>query len=154
MMRTLIALLLLAATASTGWAQGETVLTVRSAGAAQTFSVADLEKLATVEVTTTTPWTEGPQTFRGVPATALIAATGLDGAKTVRAVALNDYAVEIPVADFAAHEVIVAIYHNGQRMRVRDKGPLWIVYPAGASDHAAPEIRDRMIWQLKEIVAR
>ena len=41
---------------------------------------------------------------------------------------------------------------NGGRMSVRDKGPLWIVYPFDSSEEYQAElIYSRSIWQLVRI---
>jgi len=68
---------------------------------------------------------------------------------TVTATAANDYSVEIPVSDFLDYDVILAITMDGERLTLRDKGPLWIVYPR--DDHpelSSPLINSRWIWQL------
>jgi hypothetical protein len=66
--------------------------------------------------------------------------------------ALNDYAVEIPVTDAESFSVLVAYAQNGERMAVRDRGPLWIIYPLDSRRELQnPVIHARMIWQLKSI---
>ena len=117
------------------------------------YTMAELERLGFETVVTTTPWTDGPVTFEGVPATALMAAVGASG-QTVRASALNDYVADIPVSDFARHQVLFAVRANGAPMQVRDKGPIWIIYPDYAADHARPIVRDRMVWQLRRLDVR
>ena len=67
-------------------------------------------------------------------------------------VALNDYASSIPISDFAAHGVILALKRDGQYMPVRDKGPLFIIYPYDSS----PELKSQMyyarsVWQVKRL---
>jgi len=94
-------------------------------------AVLDLEMLQTLEtrkIETTTIWTEGTQVFEGVRLKTLVDALGLEG-NTLRATAINDYAVDIPFADATQDGPIVAYLLNGKEMSVRDKGPLWIVYP-------------------------
>jgi hypothetical protein len=51
----------------------------------------------------------------------------------VGAFALNEYQQTIPISDFASYDVLLAFRMNGRPMRLRDKGPIWIVYPW--SDH-------------------
>jgi hypothetical protein len=114
----------------------------------------DFDALAAIgasELETTTPWTDRPVRFEGVPVGRLLASCGADGSR-VRAVALNDYWIEIPTADFQDPRVILAWAADGRRLSVRDKGPLWIVYPW--SDE--PKYRDgvyeaRSIWQLQRL---
>jgi hypothetical protein len=60
--------------------------------------------------------------------------------------------VEIPASDFARWPVILAYRMNGEALRVRDKGPLWIVYPQ--DDFRAlrtKEVQGKWVWQVKEI---
>lgn len=112
------------------------------------------EGLPFTTVKTETPWTDGMTTFEGVPLKALLDLAGAKGS-TIHAVALNDYAVDVPVADGDNPNVIVAYRMNGERMRVRDKGPLWLIYPL--SDDPAlqtEETHSKMIWQIKELEIR
>ena len=118
------------------------------------FDRAMLESLGLVSLVTRTAWTEGPQVFEGVPARALLAAVGAVGG-TAHAVALNDYEMDIPVSDFSDYEVLIALKMNGSYMRVRDKGPLWVVYPRDQYPELdRPEVWSRWVWQLKRIEVR
>jgi hypothetical protein len=118
------------------------------------FDLAGLERLGKTVVKTTTKWTEGQIAFEGVPMRDLLKAVGATGSEIV-AVAINDYKVTIPTADFDKYNVILAYRRDGNVMPVRDKGPLWIMYPF--DDH--PEIKtdlyySRCAWQLKAIEVR
>ena len=130
---------------------GEVLLTLTHDGGTSEFDIAALEALGAEEFSTTTIWTEGEQTFTGVSLLALLAEAGIsDG--TLKATAINDYAVEIPVSDAVVGGPIVAYSLNGEPMSVRDKGPLWIVYPFDADPHYQTEvIYSRSIWQLDRI---
>jgi hypothetical protein len=82
----------------------------------------------------------------------LLTAVGATGAG-LHAVALNDYAVEIPASDAVEGGPIVAFAMNGAPMSVRDKGPLWIIYPFDAKpEYQSEVIYSRSIWQLDRIV--
>jgi hypothetical protein len=110
-----------------------------------------LYALGLTEVTTTTPWTDGTPVFKGVLARTVFERVGAAG-NTVVASALNDYTVEIPMADFQDNDVLLATEMNGQEMLVSDKGPVWIVYPR--DDVPALQDRrlhDRWVWQLKSL---
>lgn len=148
---------LLAAAARAGLPapSGRVVLTVTAAGRqAVELDLAGIESLGAVTVETVTPWTEGVQRFEGVPLAALIDAVS-PGAQTVQATAINDYAIEIPVEDARRHGVIVATRLNGQPMSVRDKGPLWIIYPWSARPELdEPTYHARSIWQLRAMTLR
>ena len=118
------------------------------------FDLAMLESLDPVEFKTTTIWTEGPQSFRGVPLSRLISELRAEGT-TILASALNDYTVEIPVTDAVEGGPILAFEQNGERLSVRDKGPLWIVYPYDSTpDYQTVVIYARSIWQVAHLEFR
>lgn len=134
---------------------GRIVLTVtESEGHRTDLDLAGIESLGLVAVETVTPWTEGMQRFEGVPLARLIDAVA-PGATMIEATAINAYAIEIPVEDARRHGMLVATRLNGRPMSVRDKGPLWIIYPW--SQHPEldrPTYHARSIWQLRTIALR
>ncbi len=102
-------------------------------------------------VETTTIWTEGRHIFQGVSLHALTELLGVTEG-TLLTTAVNDYTVEIPVADAVPGGPIIAHTMDGAEMSVRDKGPLWIVYPYDSSpDYQTAVIHSRSIWQLDRI---
>jgi hypothetical protein len=122
-----------------------------NAGNRAQFDLPMLEKIGITKVTTSTAWTEGKPVFEGVLVRDLLNAVGASGDK-ITVVALNDYKVDVPVSDFKNFPVILAYRMDGQALRVKDKGPLWIVYPA--DDY--PELNNKQtqnkwVWQVKEI---
>ena len=58
----------------------------------------------------------------------MLGAVGAQG-RTLRAIALNDYKVDIPFDDVRTIDVVMARLLDGRPMPVRDKGPLFIIYP-------------------------
>lgn len=116
----------------------------------------DLELLEGFESTsfdTATIWTEGVQTFTGVSLYDLVEKLGIS-ATALQATAINDYAVEIPITDAIEGGAIIAYRMNEKTMSVRDKGPLWIVYPYDDNEIFRTEvIYSRSIWQLDRISA-
>ena len=118
------------------------------------FDLGNLEQLGLTKLVTWTPWTEGEIEFEGVLARRLMAAVGAEGTE-VQATALNDYEEAIPLADFQSYDVLLALRMNRRPMRVRDKGPVWIIYPW--SGH--PELddfltREKSVWQLTALDVR
>lgn len=112
------------------------------------LDLAMLEAMSPVVIETSTIWTEGKQVFRGVPLATLLARLEAMGT-VIRATALNDYTVEIPVSDAVEGGPILAFEQNGSRLSVRDKGPLWVVYPYdSASEYQSEVIYARSIWQV------
>lgn len=115
------------------------------------FDLAMLKDLEKTTIKTSTIWTEGEQVFEGVSLAALVGKLGMSG-DTLRATAINDYAVEIPMSDAIEGRALVAYHMNGETMSIREKGPLWIVYPFDAdADFRTEVIYTRSIWQLDRI---
>ena len=129
------------------------LLSVRSAsGKGRDFSMPMLEQLPQRDIVTATPWYARPRTFTGPLLRDLLTAAGTKGSR-LKAIALNDYAVEIPVADALTYDVVVARLLDKQPMPRRDKGPLFIIYPF--DDHADLRTQlyfTRCAWQLRHIV--
>ena len=56
------------------------------------------------------------------------------------------------MSDFAKYPVILAYRMNGELLKIRDKGPLWIVYPQdGYPELKTKETQAKWVWQVKEI---
>ncbi|MGR3759159.1 molybdopterin-dependent oxidoreductase [Roseobacteraceae bacterium NS-SX3] len=118
------------------------------------FTLDDLRALPAASFETATIWTSGPQQFSGVPLSALLQHLGVYGG-VIEARAVNDYAVEIPVSDAVPDGPILAYERNGALMPVRDKGPLWLVYPYDSDPGYRTEaVYSRSIWQLERIVVK
>ncbi len=134
----------------------EVLLTVTAAGDAAPVQL-DLQALSAmtrIEFDTTTPWTDGKHHFTGVPLKEVLASAGITEG-TVRAVALNDYAVDLPVAELDDAAPIVAYHLDGQPFGIRQKGPLWIVYPFDEDSRYQSETAyGRSVWQLNRLLAR
>lgn len=125
-----------------------------NAGGAAAFDMALLAGLPQREFSTGTPWFSGLRRFSGPLLRDVLTAAGAHG-QTLRATALNDYVTEIPSTDADQYPVIVARLLDGQPMTVRDKGPLWIVYPYDSAVELRSErYYNRSAWQLKAIEVR
>lgn len=123
-------------------------------GAPVSLTRADLEALPQHVIETHTVVTDGVRSFEGPLMRDLLDHVGADGEEVV-ALALNDYEVTIPVADFENYDVVAALTMDGERLSPRDRGPIWIVYPR--DDHAAlQDIRYdyRWVWQLASLEVR
>lgn len=134
--------------------QGAVVLTVSEPAKNQTtqFDMDMLMDIDSTTVQTTTIWTEGEQIFEGVSLNALMDQLGVTEGN-ILATAINDYTVEIPVSDAVDGGPIIAYRMNGNVMSVRDKGPLWVIYPYDSNAAYRSEvIYSRSIWQLDRIV--
>lgn len=137
---------------------GKVILTISgqinnaNAGDTAQFDQAMLEALGMETVRTSTPWYDGPVVFEGVRMDRLMQLVGASG-KVVKAVALNDYTNTIPIEDFARFGVLLALKRDGAYMTVRDKGPLFIIYPYDND----PQLQSqtyyaRSAWQLAKLI--
>lgn len=126
-------------------------ITHSNAGGEAHFDRAMLKALTQRETVTTTPWHDGEVSFSGPLGSALMEAVGVEDG-TMRIVALNDYAATAPVQDYFDYPVILAMQLEGKRLRVRDNGPLFIIYPFSEQpDLLNEEILTRSVWQVKRI---
>ncbi len=129
-------------------------IAAKNAGENAQFDRAMLEKIGMTSFTTTTPWFTGPVEFEGVRLDELLEIVGASGTE-VQAVALNDYKATIPLEDFAKYNVLLALKRDGEYMPVRDKGPLFIVYPYDEFDELqAQTFYSRSVWQVKELIVQ
>lgn len=100
------------------------------------------------------PWYETPRKFTGPLLRDILAAAGASG-RHLRAIALNDYRVDIPYEDVERYPVIVARLVDDAPVAVRDKGPLLIVYAySDVPDLATAVFYARSAWQLRTIEVR
>jgi hypothetical protein len=139
---------------------GRTVLTVsgaisvRNAGTVARFDMNMIEALPQHSFTTRTPWYDKPVQFTGPLLADVMAVVGAKGG-ALKATAINDYTVSIPMADVMARKVIMARLIDGKPISVRDKGPLFVVYPFDSDDALRSSIYyERSIWQLKSLDVR
>jgi hypothetical protein len=118
------------------------------------FSLAALEALGTRDLVTVTPWTRGPQRFTGVPLQRLLEAVQAQGGELL-AVALNDYRAVIPAAEAVKADGLLATRMDGQPIRIRDFGPLWMVFPwSDRPELSRPALHYYAVWQLARIEVR
>lgn len=138
--------------------KGKVILTVSGnithsnvVGTAQ-FDRAMLLELGVFDLETETPWTEGSDLYQGPMLSALLKAVGAKG-KTLRVTALNDYSAKVPAEDANKYDVLLAMDMNGKPMSIRDKGPLFILYPFSDMPELNNEvIHNRSVWQIKSIL--
>ena len=115
------------------------------------FTRDDLVKLGAKRISTHTPWHDGVVDFDGVPARDLMALVGATGERAT-IFALDDYQVDVPLADFTQYAAIFAYAKNGTPMTVEEKGPLFLVYPYDSDPQLATEsYYSRSIWQIARI---
>jgi hypothetical protein len=145
--------LFLAVVMQTAFAQGDIILTVKdSSGASINYDLAALEALVSTTLDTHTSWTDGPQRFTGVRASVLLAALGTRGA-TVRSLTLNNYETSMSVKEITDYPVIIAYKRNGEYMSIRNKGPLWVIFPLkDFPELDGLETDQKMAWNLRQLI--
>jgi len=126
-------------------------ISAKNSGDTARFDMKMLEALPQHSFTTSTPWFDRPMKFTG-PLLADVLAVVKASGSTVHAFAINDYNITIPIADTVKYPIIMARLINDKTISVREKGPLFVIYPFDS--HA--ELRtstyyERSIWQLKAL---
>jgi hypothetical protein len=118
------------------------------------YTMDQLDAMPQAEITTKTPWYDEAHTFSGPRLTDVLAAAKMSG-ETITATALNDYAADLPVADAAAYNVILATRLDGAPMPLRDKGPIFIIYPYDTSAALQHDVYyTRSVWQLQRLTLK
>jgi hypothetical protein len=113
------------------------------------LSIKQLKALPQKTIHTSTHWTEGLIEFEG-PLLRDVIALAKGTGRSIKAIASNEYLIEIPFADFETYNVILALEQDGKALTMRTKGPIWIIYPW--SDHKVLDdgkYYSRSIWQLR-----
>ncbi|HMR31700.1 MAG TPA: hypothetical protein PKA13_09075 [Geminicoccaceae bacterium] len=137
------------------WA-AEPALLIGQPEAIKSAAQLDLEAikgLGSVTFETSTPWTDGKVVFDAVPGDKLAALLG--SGTTVRATAIDEYSVDIPLSDFTSGKAHIAYAMNGEALPEDQFGPFWIVYRYDSDPQLADEAHQaRSIWQLKSLTVR
>ena len=118
------------------------------------FDMAMIEAIGLESFSTTTPWYNGPGKFEGVRVSKLLDLVGATGT-TVTALALNDYKTDIPLDDFRKYPALMATKRDGAYMPVKDKGPLFIVYPYDSDITLKHQVYyARSAWQVARLIVK
>jgi hypothetical protein len=117
------------------------------------FDPATLDRLGRVRITVYEPWVKQTLNFQGVWLSDLLAMARPDpAAQTIHITALDDYQVELPLADVMRGGVLLATRGgDGEPIRVEDGGPTRIVFAGGVPSGASA---DQWIWSLSTIDVR
>jgi hypothetical protein len=115
------------------------------------FDLAMLDALPQKETVTATPWHDKAHSFTGPTLSSVLDAAGATG-DTLRIVALNDYAADMPMEDPQTIPVILATRIDGKEMSVRDRGPIFVIYPFDDQPELFNEVYfNRSVWQVMSI---
>ena len=119
------------------------------------FDLAALDSLPQLSFRTSTPWTQGVSEFSGPSLRSVIMAAGGTATVTVVARAANDYRVVFSPQHLEPDAPILATRIDGKPFGLRDRGPLWVVYPYDASErYRSEEVNSFSIWQVVELELR
>ncbi|HEY3596605.1 MAG TPA: molybdopterin-dependent oxidoreductase [Paraburkholderia sp.] len=118
------------------------------------FSEAQILALPTHSISTSTSWTP-KSTFTGPLLADILKAVGAYGDE-VELRTYDDYTYTVPVSDTGRYGVIVAYSMNGQRLKVSDFGPLFLIYPRDAypAELVGALGDSKFIWQIKALIVR
>ncbi|CAE6934424.1 hypothetical protein ACOMICROBIO_GDFFDHBD_02815 [Vibrio sp. B1REV9] len=116
------------------------------------LSLSDLEAFPATTYHTSLPWLERPEKFMGVKLSTLLVNAYGEVPNTVELRALNDYHAYLSKQDILKYQPIVAYKQNDHYIKIRHKGPYWLIYPLAEY----PEINishyhSQMVWQLSRI---
>jgi hypothetical protein len=118
------------------------------------FTMEMLTKLPQHSFVSKTPWYEKPVKFTGPLLRDVLAAAGAKGSQ-ISGVALDDYRVEIPFSDAIKYPIVIARLLDNKPMALRDKGPLFIVYPFDSYNELHQDIYyTRSVWQLSKLIVQ
>lgn len=101
---------------------------------------------------TTTTWTEGLNRYSGPSLASVLAHAGLETDTSIKLVAANDYASTLVPGLIDDTFPIVAIRVNEKPFSLREKGPLWVIYPFDDEEKYQTETHfSASVWQLTTI---
>jgi hypothetical protein len=118
------------------------------------YSLNDLDALEQTVFETENPYIDGLSTFSGPSLELIVDKTGYPDPASgfITLTAINDYQVKLPVTDFRSYDVMLATRRDGEEMSLRDKGPIWVIYPMSDNlELQDPVYNGRLVWQLKSL---
>ena len=126
-------------------------MTARTAGGELNLTLSEFEAIGMEELYTATPWHKEKTRFSGVSGRKLSQYLEVEG-NEVKAKALNEYEIVMPVSDLRIEGLILATRMDGKPLSVREKGPIFIIYPFDQKPELKNEvIFGRSIWQLRAL---
>ncbi|MGF6963185.1 hypothetical protein OKW43_000190 [Paraburkholderia sp. WC7.3g] len=134
--------------------QGKIANTNDAAHRTYHFSEAQLLALPVHTITTSTTWTPR-STFTGPKLADILKVVGAHGTE-IELRTFDDYTYTVPMADCERYGVIVAYSMNGQRLKLSDFGPLFLIYPRDAfPDELTGALGDsKFVWQIKALIVK
>ncbi len=107
------------------------------------FDRAALSDLAQHKIVTKYPGQDVTVEVEGPLLSDVLATAGAAG-DTVKLVAMDGYAIEVPRAELEQFPVVLALKNDGEWLGLGGRGPAWVVYPQDDFDELAE--RDDANW--------
>lgn len=121
-------------------------------GARTRMDMDALESLPLVRLRVYEPFEDKGMTFEGVLVSDLIKIVGANAsAHQLHIEALDDYSVDLSLAEISRSSVVLATKADGKPMSIADGGPTRIIFP---SDSPMGRNIDLWIWNVESIVVR
>lgn len=148
---TLFSGFLLCLTALTAHGNDKIILTVTHGESSEQYSLKQLDAFPQHDYETKTPWT-GRHTFSGPLLKDVMFKSDPVSPRVITARALNDYIVNIDLMLIEKYPVLLATRMDGNPMRIRNKGPIWILFPLDQSPELdTMDVHGQMVWQLEKL---
>jgi hypothetical protein len=115
-----------------------------------------LERLGLIRYSVDDPWLKREIAYTGIRLSDLVRlARPKAGATSMHFLALDDYQVDISIADAERWPIMVATKLDGARMAVANGGPTRIVFPYGQGAGLDElQYKDLWIWNIQRITFR
>jgi hypothetical protein len=128
-------------------APDEVVLTLEGSRRVE-LTMAQLEELATTEVTLDEPFVRRRETFRVIPLAELFDLAGIEDDASVATIALNDYRYVDGAGALRGADALLAVARDGAPIPMDAGGPIRLVF---ADDSPYTRVLDAWNWSLRTI---
>jgi len=114
-----------------------------------------IESVGQVEYKVTDPFDTKDYIYRGPLMSDLLDLWKASSeATTLEVTALDDYVVEVPIADMRKYPVLFALQRDGDYMPIATRGPAMLVYPYNNFTFDQVVYNDFWVWQIKSITVK
>lgn len=128
------------------------ILSIEASGKSESFSFEELLAMPQSTVVTNNDYLDHATTFTGPSLREILERYDVSRDATLTMTALNDFASKIPASDAFDYDVILALLLDGEPMSIREKGPIWVIYPMDDNVELQDDVYNgRLVWQLKNI---
>jgi len=116
------------------------------------IDLATLERMPRLKLRVFEPYEKRKMVFEGVLLSKLLEIAGSDSnANEIHLTALDDYKVDVPLAEIRNTDVLLATKADGKHMSISDGGPTRVIFPPDSGTGRNP---DMWIWNVETITVR